>query len=155
MKQAYIHIGCGVWDNLNLCLTQTALNNLNGFANYKFDKIAGGHDFNAWPQLFAIFAKDYVWQRGAFVNGAPVFTAGGESQSVDENRTLTFGVEATDPDGDALTYTASDLPAGRELRSCDDGSSPGRPTTPRPGSTRSPSRPVMATVRTACRGPRT
>ena len=112
LKQAYIHIGCGVWDNLNLCPTQTALNNLNGFANYKFTALAGGHDFNAWPQLFAIFAKDYLWQRGAFVNGAPVFTAGGESQAVDENRTLTFGVEATDPDGDPLTYTASDLPAG-------------------------------------------
>ena len=112
LKQAYIHIGCGVWDNLNLCPTQTALNNLNGFANYKFTALAGGHDFNAWPQLFAIFAKDYLWQRGAFVNGAPVFTAGGESQAVDENRTLTFGVEATDPDGDPLTYTASDLPPG-------------------------------------------
>ena len=112
LNQAYIHIGCGVWDNLNLCPTQTALNNLNGFANYKNTRLAGGHDFNAWPQLFAIFARDYVWQRGAFVNSAPVFTAGGESQSVDENRTLTFGVEAADPDGDAITYTASNLPAG-------------------------------------------
>jgi hypothetical protein len=112
LKQAYIHIGCGVWDNLNLCPTQTALNNLNGFANYKYTLLAGGHDFNAWPQLFAIFARDYVWQRGAFVNGAPVFAAGGESQSVDENRALSFGVEATDPDGDALTYSASGLPAG-------------------------------------------
>lgn len=46
------------------------------------------------------------------MNGAPAFTAGGESQSVDENRLLSFGVEATDPDGDALTYTASNLPAG-------------------------------------------
>ena len=112
LKQAYIHIGCGVWDNLNLCPSQTALNNLNGFANYKNTRLAGGHDFNAWPQLFAIFARDYVWQRGAFVNGAPAFTAGGETQSVDENRALTFGVEAVDPDGDAVTYTASDLPAG-------------------------------------------
>jgi hypothetical protein len=41
-----------------------------------------------------------------------VFAAGGESQSVDENRALTFGVSATDPDGDALTYSASGLPAG-------------------------------------------
>jgi hypothetical protein len=112
LKQAYIHIGCGVWDNLNLCPTQTALNNLNGFANYKYTLLAGGHDFNTWPQLFAIFARDLVWQRGAFVNGAPVFAAGGESQSVDENRALTFTVEATDPDGDALTYSASGLPAG-------------------------------------------
>lgn len=112
LKQAYIHIGCGVWDNLNLCPTQTALNNLNGFANYKYTLLAGGHDFNAWPQLFATFAKDYLWQRGAFVNGAPAFAAGGETQTVDENRSLSFGVEATDPDGDAITYSASGLPAG-------------------------------------------
>ncbi len=112
LKQAYVHIGCGVWDNLNLCPTQTALNNLNGYANYKYTLLAGGHDFNAWPQLFATFARDYLWQRGAFVNGAPEFAAGGESQAVDENRSLTFGVEATDPDGDAITYTASGLPAG-------------------------------------------
>jgi hypothetical protein len=112
LKQSYIYMGCGAWDNLNLCVTPAQLNALNGFANYKFDKIAGGHDFNSWPQLFANFARDYVWQRGAFVNGAPVFAAGGESQSVDENRALTFGVSATDPDGDALTYSASGLPAG-------------------------------------------
>ena len=112
LKQAYIHIGCGVWDNLNLCPTQAALNNLDGFANYKNTRLAGGHDFNAWPQLFAIFAKDYLWQRGAFVNGAPAFTAGGETQAVDENRALAFQVEATDPDGDAITYSASGLPAG-------------------------------------------
>jgi hypothetical protein len=80
--------------------------------NYKFDKIAGGHDFNAWPQLFANFARNYVWQRGAFVNHAPVFSAGGESQAVDENRNLSFSVAATDPDGDAITYSAADLPDG-------------------------------------------
>ncbi len=112
LNQAYIHIGCGTWDNLNLCPSQTALNNLNGFANYKFTRLAGGHDFNAWPQLFAIFAKDHLWQPRSFVNGAPVFVSGGESQSVDEGSALSFGVEATDPDGDALTYSASDLPAG-------------------------------------------
>ncbi len=61
VDQAYIHIGCGVWDNLNLCATPTALNNLNGYVNYKNTRIAGGHDFNAWPQLFAIWAKDYLW----------------------------------------------------------------------------------------------
>ncbi|GIF45762.1 enterochelin esterase-like enzyme [Asanoa ferruginea] len=112
IKQAYIYLGCGAWDNLNLCVTQAQLNALNGLVNYKFDKIAGGHDFNAWPQLFANFAKNYVWQRGAFVNGAPVFAAGGEAQSVDASQALSFEVAATDPDGDALTYSASGLPAG-------------------------------------------
>ena len=112
LKEAYIHIGCGLWDNLNLCPTQAALDNLNGFANYKYSLIAGGHDFNTWPQLFAIFARDYLWQPRAFVNNAPEFAAGGESQSVDEGRPLAFTVEATDPDGDELLYSASGLPAG-------------------------------------------
>jgi hypothetical protein len=112
LNQAYVHIGCGIWDNLNLCATQSQLNGLVGKVNFKNTVIAGGHDFNAWPQLFAIFARDYLWQRQAFVNAAPVFIAGGEAQAVDENRELTFAVEATDPDGDALTYSAAGLPAG-------------------------------------------
>jgi hypothetical protein len=112
LDKAYVHIGCGIWDNLNLCATPAQLNGLVGKVNFKNTVLAGGHDFNAWPQLFAIFARDYVWQRGAFVNGAPAFSTGGETQSVDENRNLTFAVEATDPDGDALTYSASNLPAG-------------------------------------------
>lgn len=115
LKQAYIYMGCGAWDNLNLCVTPAQLTALgpNGTnAYYKFDKIAGGHDFNAWPQLFANFARNYVWQRGAFVNNAPVFDAGDAAQAVDEGSVLSFGVNATDPDGDALTYSASGLPAG-------------------------------------------
>jgi hypothetical protein len=112
LKQSYVHIGCGVWDNLNLCPTQTQLNSLNGFVNYKYTALAGGHDFNAWPQLFAIFARDHLWQPRSFVNSAPAFTAGGETQAVDENRPLTFGVAAVDPDGDPLTYSASGLPEG-------------------------------------------
>jgi len=113
LKSALIDIGCGVWDSLNLCPTTSALAALDGKANYKFNLVAGGHDFNTWDQQLAMFLTSYVWQpRAAFVNGAPVFAAGGESQAVDENRNLSFGVSATDPDGDALTYSASDLPAG-------------------------------------------
>jgi hypothetical protein len=29
--------------------------------------VAGAHDFNAWNQLFTIFARDYLWQPAAFV----------------------------------------------------------------------------------------
>ena len=113
VDQAYIHIGCGVWDNLNLCATPAALTNLNGYVNYKNTRIAGGHDFNAWPQLFAIWAKDYLWTPGSF-NSAPVFTAGGETQSVAEGQALNFTVEATDADAprDTLTYSAAGLPSG-------------------------------------------
>ena len=113
LDQAYIHIGCGVWDNLNLCATPTALNNLNGFANYKNTRIAGGHDFNAWPQLFAMWARDYLWTPSSF-NSAPVFNAGNETQSVTEGQTLTFSTPAQDVDGprDTLTFSATGLPAG-------------------------------------------
>src|SRR5262249_50052700 len=44
------------------------------------------------------------------VNRAPVLDTIG-NKSVDENQTLTFSLAATDPDGDALTYSASNLPA--------------------------------------------
>src|SRR5208337_1533246 len=44
-------------------------------------------------------------------NQAPVLDPIGD-KSVDENSQLQFTVVATDPDGDALTYSASNLPAG-------------------------------------------
>ncbi len=47
----------------------------------------------------------------ANINRTPTLTAIGD-RSVDESNTLTFGVSATDPDGDGLTYSASGLPAG-------------------------------------------
>jgi DUF1680 family protein len=45
------------------------------------------------------------------VNRAPVFTPTG-NQSVNSSETLTFTVEAKDPDGDPVTYTATGLPQG-------------------------------------------
>ncbi|MBI4227549.1 MAG: putative Ig domain-containing protein, partial [Candidatus Omnitrophica bacterium] len=44
-------------------------------------------------------------------NRAPSLTVPG-SQTVAESQSLTFSVSATDPDGDALTYGATNLPAG-------------------------------------------
>jgi hypothetical protein len=29
--------------------------------------VAGAHDFNAWNQLFAMFARDYLWKPAVFV----------------------------------------------------------------------------------------
>ncbi len=105
----YILFGGGAWDfGLPNAAQVAALTN----ANAKNVVVAGAHDFNAWNQLFTTFARDYLWQPRAFVNGAPEFVAGGESQAVDEGSALSFGVEATDPDGDALAYSASNLPAG-------------------------------------------
>ncbi|TAN62069.1 tandem-95 repeat protein, partial [bacterium] len=45
------------------------------------------------------------------VNAAPVLTAIG-NKSIAENAALTFTISATDADGDTLTYSASNLPAG-------------------------------------------
>jgi predicted peptidase len=44
--------------------------------------------------------------------GYPPVWAPIEDQSVDENRTLTFTVSASDPEGKALTYSTGPLPAG-------------------------------------------
>jgi uncharacterized repeat protein (TIGR02543 family) len=46
-----------------------------------------------------------------WVNYPPVWTPI-EDKSIDENRTLTFTVEASDPEGTALTYSTDPLPAG-------------------------------------------
>lgn len=45
------------------------------------------------------------------INRVPVFTAVGP-QFVNENQSLSFNVQASDPDGDSLFYSASNLPAG-------------------------------------------
>ena len=46
------------------------------------------------------------------MNSAPVWITG-DQFSADENRTLIFNAEATDPDGDELTYRiVGDLPSG-------------------------------------------
>ena len=45
------------------------------------------------------------------INGAPDLDPIG-SKSVDEGQTLSFTISAADPDGDALTFSASNLPAG-------------------------------------------
>jgi enterochelin esterase-like enzyme len=66
----------------------------------------GPHSWDVWQKSLIDFLPLI------FTNHRPVFAAGGQSWSIDENTPLTFSVEATDPDGDELTYSASDLPAG-------------------------------------------
>ncbi|MFH0889057.1 MAG: putative Ig domain-containing protein [Planctomycetota bacterium] len=50
------------------------------------------------------------------VNRAPVLTYIGD-QTVNEGALLTFTISATDPDGNALTYSATNLPSGANLNS--------------------------------------
>ena len=65
LKSCYILFGGGKWDfglpNPNSVAA------LEPYANLKNVVISGAHDFNAWCQLFTIFARDYLWQPGAFV----------------------------------------------------------------------------------------
>ena len=108
---ARVLFGGGAWDFGNP--SATGVNNLTN-VNRKQVVVAGAHDFNAWNQLFTIFVRDYLWKPAAF-NQAPVFGAGGETQSVTEGQALTFTVPAaTDVDAprDTVTYSASGLPAG-------------------------------------------
>ncbi|MFH2063584.1 MAG: putative Ig domain-containing protein [Pseudomonadota bacterium] len=48
------------------------------------------------------------------INRPPVLNTIG-NKSINENQTLNFTVSATDPDGDGISYTASDLPSGATL----------------------------------------
>ncbi|MDG0812802.1 cohesin domain-containing protein [Cohnella rhizosphaerae] len=41
---------------------------LDNIANYKNIVVAGGHDFNTWNQMFAIYARDYLWKPSAFTS---------------------------------------------------------------------------------------
>ncbi|MCX7926584.1 MAG: putative Ig domain-containing protein, partial [Candidatus Omnitrophica bacterium] len=50
------------------------------------------------------------------VNRSPIWSAIGD-KSIAENSLLTFVVNATDPDGDALTYSVSNLPEGATFNS--------------------------------------
>lgn len=61
----YILFGGGQWDfGLPNAGTVSAYDEVAFVEN---EVVAGAHDFNAWNQLFTIFARDYVWQPEAFL----------------------------------------------------------------------------------------
>jgi Putative esterase len=61
----YIQYGGGAWDfGLPNPNTVAALDQVAFVEN---TVVAGAHDFNAWNQLFTIFARDYLWQPEAFI----------------------------------------------------------------------------------------
>ncbi|HEX6327876.1 MAG TPA: alpha/beta hydrolase-fold protein [Jiangellaceae bacterium] len=60
----YIFWGGGQWDFGLPNPTQVAART-NAFG--KNLVVAGAHDFNAWNQLFTMFARDYLWKPAAFV----------------------------------------------------------------------------------------
>jgi hypothetical protein len=74
----YILFGGGRWD-FGLPNANQVAGLTNGFVENVV--VAGAHDFNAWNQLFTIWARDYLWQPEAFV--------------IDEITDLKDGVAAT------------------------------------------------------------
>lgn len=61
----YILYGGGAWDFGLPNPTQVALRDEVAFVENVV--VAGAHDFNAWNQLFTIFARDYLWQPETFI----------------------------------------------------------------------------------------
>ncbi|TDN90732.1 alpha/beta hydrolase-fold protein [Microbacterium sp. BK668] len=61
----YIHFGGGAWDFGLPNPAQVAALDEVGFIENTV--VAGAHDFNAWNQLFTVFARDYLWQPEAFL----------------------------------------------------------------------------------------
>src|SRR5690606_1185311 len=59
----YILYGAGAWD---FGLPNPAQLELRTNANIENVVVSGAHDFNAWNQLFTIFARDYLWKPEAF-----------------------------------------------------------------------------------------
>jgi hypothetical protein len=78
LEVPYILFGGGRWD-FGLPNAGQVAGLTNGFIENVV--VAGAHDFNAWNQLFTIWARDYLWQPESFV--------------IDEITDLKDGVAAT------------------------------------------------------------
>ena len=65
IDKPYIHYGGGAWD-FGLP-NPTTVANLDNFGFVENTTVAGAHDFNAWNQLFSIWARDYLWHPEAFI----------------------------------------------------------------------------------------
>ncbi len=63
----YILYGGGAWDFGLPNPSSVAQRDAVGFVENVV--VAGAHDFNAWNQLFTIFARDYLWKPQAFIAG--------------------------------------------------------------------------------------
>ncbi|MDC7286746.1 hypothetical protein NXH76_02930 [Blautia schinkii] len=67
MQDLCIFIGQGNNDTERSNVPDDALEAFyNKAPNSAYLKVAGGHDFNTWCQLFTTYARDYLWQPDAF-----------------------------------------------------------------------------------------
>ena len=115
----YIQYGGGAWDfGLPNPNTVAALDQVAFVEN---TVVAGAHDFNAWNQLFTIFARDYLWQPEAFV-----------VDEITQLKNAVAGTSLNKGNANALTVKLDQaLQAGREGRERRCGG--GLDRTPRPG----------------------
>jgi enterochelin esterase-like enzyme len=69
LKNVYIFTGQGNNDTARSTVTEDALATFYRKApNGAYVKVAGGHDFNTWNQLFAMYAANYLWKPEAFAS---------------------------------------------------------------------------------------
>lgn len=85
-----------------------AYNQAGNYADVEFSVMDNGTPMQLDTELIAITVGD--------INRSPVFIPIG-SQEVLENQPLSFSVSATDPDGDAVTLSVTNLPAGATFNS--------------------------------------
>jgi hypothetical protein len=78
-------------------------NDAGTYANIQFVATDNGSPVMSDSEMIAITVNN--------VNRAPVLVPIG-NKTIDEGQTLSFAVSALDPDNDALTYSATNLPAG-------------------------------------------
>ena len=80
LKDSYILIGAGLYD-FGLASNEQIEALKKTDATFKNLVVAGAHDFNAWCQLFTMYARDYLWQPDAFRQSKPSGGGGGGGSS--------------------------------------------------------------------------
>lgn len=104
IDKPYLLYGGGRWDfGLPNANTVAALDQVAFVENVV---VAGAHDFNAWNQLFTIFARDYLWQPEAFI--------------IDEIDDLKDGVASTSLNGGNTNALTVKLDQAYKLLTMDD-----------------------------------
>ena len=94
---------CSFTDNLNGTGTLICTPGFTDAGLYTGLTITASDGFLADSKTFSLTVTN--------VNRAPVLNAIG-AKGVNENTNLNFTISGSDPDGDAITYSASGLPAG-------------------------------------------
>lgn len=110
---AYPLTGAGTLFNIRIKFRNSGTTNLE-FGDIVYD------NGNVNPKMFGPQTLQVTWQNGtaavSTVNNPPVFTPI-EDKSINEGDTLTFTINATDPENNPITYSAQNLPQGATFNS--------------------------------------